>query len=96
MATGQQYDTELVVDYSGDEPEHQARLTLNLEDVQELKHIAYEAGWLHSVHTHNRLKVRHAAAVHEFFFNLERQLERPSLFSMTDFKATKDHDEHPA
>ena len=96
MATGLQYDTELVVDYSGDEPEHQARLTLNIEDVQELKHIAYEAAWLNQVHTHNRLAAAHANTVHEFFNGLERQLARPSLFSATDFKATKDDDEHTA
>ena len=96
MATGLQYDTELVVDYSGDEPEHQARLTLNVEDVREIKQVAYEASWFHDVNRMDPLARARAHAVYEFFDRLDRQLVRPSLFSMTGFKATKDHDEHPA
>lgn len=81
-------DVDFVVDYTGDEPEHKVRLTLGLQDLQELRHAIYSACWAHETQTHNAVEAIRCRSLHEFLGRVEKRVAGPSLFSLGDFRAT--------
>ena len=85
---GIMYDTEMVLDLSGDYPERQARITLNVDDVAEFRRACYDAGNYNRHHTFNLLDATLFDAMFDFLQRVEKQLMMPSLAGMEEWKAT--------
>lgn len=88
QGTGLVYETEFITDLSGDYPERLVKLVLNQEDVADIRRAVFDAHYFCAWVTHNSLDASAYLALGEFLVRLEKQLARPAVNNLGEWKAT--------
>lgn len=85
-----EYEFETVLEFTDEgEPRRFARITMEHEGLQELTAAVYMGAQYGAMMQGNAPHVRNAHAIGEFLAKCQRQLGRPSLASIEEFKATR-------